>query len=301
MEFGHARAIARTAYIFTYPLVMSYGDLYVRVAGAAAPTHSGGFETWLMGSARPSEEDARSGERLQASAWVDLRTGPRTVTLGHHQVRLGVTDLWGFDVARWTGDVSHPTQAILLVAPTWMGEVTQDDDHVVRGESPFLRIEVTTQQQGSAEGLTFAELERAVVLSSPGGDDGRPSLEPPLGLDWVPWSAGDAVTNHFWSCANFALSLIEPHVDDQRVLDRIGEIGVIPGEPWDAGWFSSDVLEAISAGMDQALSDLLAATAGTVDQERLECSRAEFDHDYFGRALRILAHPRLSRAPFPGR
>lgn len=300
MEFGSVRAIARTAYIFTYPLVMSYGDLYARVVDTAAPCYNGGFEAWCHPSVIPSDRNDGSGEVLQAAAWVDVRKAPRTVNLRRGAVSLRVADLWGFNVAEWASGERRPAQAVLLAAPAWMGEVARDVGQVARGESPFLRVVVSAQRSGAGKGLTAEELTGAVVFASPAHDDGC-SLEPPPEVKWMAWTDADAVTDHYWSCANFALSLVEPHTDDRQMLDRIGEIGVVPGEPWDAGWFSFGMLEAISEGMDQALSDLLAAAAGPVDLGGLGRSRADFDRDYFGRALLALADPSLLSVRAAGR
>lgn len=89
-------------------------------------------------------------------------------------------------------------------------------------------------------------------------------------------------------CANFALTLITPNPQDQPVLDRIAGIGVGAGRRWDASMFSDEVAEAIRAGVDDALSDLMEAAVAGVDREPSPVRRAEMDRDYFGRAVRAL-------------
>ena len=90
------------------------------------------------------------------------------------------------------------------------------------------------------------------------------------------------------SCANFALTLITPNPQDEPVLERITEIGVGAGRRWDASMFSDEVGEAIRAGVDDALSDLMEAAVTGVDREPSPVRRGEMDRDYFGRAVRAL-------------
>ncbi len=83
-------------------------------------------------------------------------------------------------------------------------------------------------------------------------------------------------------------------------MNRIAEIGVGPGEPWDPAWFSAGMLEAISAGMDDALADLLQTSRGPLHLERFGRSRQDYDFDYFGRALSALIEPGSLTLVLPG-
>ena len=96
------------------------------------------------------------------------------------------------------------------------------------------------------------------------------------------------MTDEFWSCANFALTLITPNLQDESFLDRIAEVGVDAGRRWDASMFSDEVAVAIRAGMDGALSDLMEGAGDPVHSESHHVRRTEIDRDYFGRAVRAL-------------
>jgi hypothetical protein len=95
-------------------------------------------------------------------------------------------------------------------------------------------------------------------------------------------------TDEFWACANFALGLTTPNPQDESVLERIAEIGVNAGGHWDASMFRDEVAEAIRAGMDDALSDLMEAASQWVDHDPRHRCRAAMDSDCFGRAVRSL-------------
>jgi hypothetical protein len=53
-----AKATAKEAYIFTYPLVMYYRTMYLQAIDTSASSYSGGFGRWLnLGTATPQDTD----------------------------------------------------------------------------------------------------------------------------------------------------------------------------------------------------------------------------------------------------
>jgi len=197
-----------------------------------------------------------------------------------------ISDLWGFALEDPVPSTSRGVgeALVLLASSSWLGDIPDDIDRIMRGESSFLRL-VMTSPDGRHEDLPALE-----PMSAHRGRN--PARQPPP-LGWVPWRPGDEITSHFWLCANFALSLTERHSDDEPVLNRIADIGVVPGEPWDPAWFDVGMLEAISCGVDDALSDLLEVAKGPSPSEHAGRSRRATDGDYFGRALSALRDPSL--------
>ncbi|MFA9472154.1 MAG: hypothetical protein ACERNK_16415, partial [Deltaproteobacteria bacterium] len=53
-----ARAIAKEAYIFNYPLVMMYRTMYLQAIDTTSKSYSGGFGKWLhLGTSSPNDTD----------------------------------------------------------------------------------------------------------------------------------------------------------------------------------------------------------------------------------------------------
>jgi hypothetical protein len=80
-----ARAIARVTYIFAYPLVREYVDMYRQAINISSPTYSGGFGTWrhVVAHERPKHGSGRPNEAVvYSSIWVDLRAEPWWCTMG---------------------------------------------------------------------------------------------------------------------------------------------------------------------------------------------------------------------------
>ena len=100
---NEARAIAKEAYIFNYPLVMMYRTMYLQAIDPQSKSYSGGFGQWLhLGMSTPQDTDIVSpnNDTPYSYAWVDLRTEPWVLTLPKIDENRFYTsqwdDLWGF-------------------------------------------------------------------------------------------------------------------------------------------------------------------------------------------------------------
>jgi hypothetical protein len=98
-----ARAIARQACIFNYPLVMYYRTMYLQAIDKDSKSFSGGFGKWLhLGTSSPKDTDIVSpnNDSPYSYAWVDTRAEPWVVTLPKIEKNRFYTsqwdDLWGF-------------------------------------------------------------------------------------------------------------------------------------------------------------------------------------------------------------
>jgi hypothetical protein len=297
---AHAKAISRAAYIFTFPLVVYYGEMYSQVIDTSSPTYSGGFGRWLhlrTATSQGSGSVSTPIDTLYSSAWLDLRAEPwvfempRAVSTRFQASRW--VDLWGFDL----DDIGFPDGGsdgapVLFASPTWVGEVPAGIDHVVRGDSAFVRTLTCTQLCDPEDRVRIRNIQEQLSLASLSTHLGQPAPKPAPVVRWWRWREGIETTDEFWSCANFVMSLTATNRQDRSILDRLAEIGVKAGEPWDPVSLGSEMADAISAGLDDALTDLMRAAAGPIDASLLHRSREETDKDYFARALGALVELR---------
>jgi hypothetical protein len=294
-----ARAIARSAYVFLYPLVVNYGTMYAEALDPTSPFFGGGFGEWIHQCVTSSRETAVSADHATATrgtVWLDLRSEPWTLSIPATDAtssRVVVTaDLWDFLLDE-TGPDDHAGRTLLMVSPEWTGGAPADVDRVIRGESAFVRIDVLTETDGPAnlDHVRMTEQKLAIAPASP-RSGARPAT--PAAISWWPYGEHALTGLEFWSVANFALSLTTPHDQDRMLLERLATIGVSPGRRWDPGSFTLEVVEAIGEGMNDALTDLMRATSGPDPRPRR--SREATDLDYFHRAVGALAHDGVARA-----
>jgi hypothetical protein len=287
-----ARAVAATAYLFTYPLVLNYRAMYNQAVDQSA---GGGFGVWhhtTVSEPRSSGVGRPREHVVYSSIWLDLRSEPWWCTVGAVSPEVSVVgrfvDLWGFladDCA--VGHRAH--DPVLVATPRTVRDVPADIAGVVRGESRCVALLTETRWRDPFKLPGVEPVRPEIVLEPVSRHFGRAAPPPASAVTWWPWHDGVEVTDEFWLYANFALSLTTPNPEDRPVLDRIAEIGVVPGAPWDASWYSDEILAAVRAGMDDALSDLLEAAAEPAAGYSGYFRREDLDRDYFRRAIGALS------------
>ena len=300
-----ARAIARSAYLFLYPLVVNYGTMYAEALDPTSPFFGGGFGEWIHQRVTSSRETAVArvhATTTRGTVWLDLRSEPWTLSIPATDAtssRVVVTaDLWDFMVDE-TGPDDPAGHTLLLASPEWTADAAAYVDRVVRGESAFVRIDVLTETDdlGDLDRVRMIEQKLAIAPSSP-RSSARPATA--AAISWWPYGEHALTGLEFWSVANFALSLMTPDDQDRMLLERVATIGVSPGRRWDPASFPPEVVEAIDEGMNDALTDLMRAASGPDRPARR--SRETTDLDYFHRAVGALAHDGFARAASsPGR
>jgi hypothetical protein len=288
--------VASMAYLFTFPLVMNYRDMYRQVVDRSS-AFSGGFGSWRH--ERKSRISAgRLEDVVQSSVWLDLRAEPYFCEIGEVPPDVVFTarlvDLWGFVIEDW-GALHRAKTPLLVSAPLRLHHVPSRIEVVARGGSGFVELQTETRWRDASRFAGSEPVQPDIVLKPMSSHLGGPAAPSAPTVKWRRWHDGVAISDEYWACANFVLSLTTPNPVDRPIHDRIAEIGVAPGDGWDASALCDDVLEAIGMGMDEALSDLLEASGelGTgVPAGPLK--RADLDRHYFAHALDTLpSHDRL--------
>lgn len=288
-----ARATARAAYLFTFPLVVSYGRLYRQAIDTSSATFTGGFATWndvIAGHGQPDQDVVYS------SLWLDLRSEPWRYAVDEIPLEQSFSarwvDLWGFELESASNGENAPRGECVLAAPAGAFGGPRGTGGTLRGESAFVALLTETRWRDPYPIHGAPPIRPAVSIEPMGARPGWPGPVVPPAVDWWPLRDGWETGDDFWSCASFALSLITPHHEDRMLLERITEIGIVAGRPWHASEFPQAIAEAIDDGVDDALSDLMeAAQTGSVRPASCR-GRADMDRDYFARALSALhVHP----------
>ncbi len=185
--YGHVRAVARTAYIFAFPLVLHYADLHAQAIDRSSPNYTG-FGTWRHSYRAEQPRHAGLGESVESVAWIDVRAEPWVLgTLrGEGGCRSGtrIADLWGHVPHKSTSkDGGADASCVIVTSPTWVGEIPGEVDHVVRGESSFLRVVISTEVH-SDEQRRFAKMRHeGCVLRALSEHSGHDAPESPQQID----------------------------------------------------------------------------------------------------------------------
>ena len=288
-----ARAVARAAYVFLYPLVVNYGAAYeTAIDQSSAFSGFGRWQRWRDVVHRP--RGRRPAVEHGACTWLDLGPEPwilmsRPADPGRSSTRC--LDLWGFTpevrgVDRWRRASGAP---ILMSGPSGADSLPHGVETRVRSETRLVRVCCTAHlcSTGRQRGLGAVEVPRLMPLSAYVGRDEPPQLATP----WFRWHDGVSSGPQFWACAAFALTLIRPHPDDLGIFDVLRRIGIAAGDPPRRDAFSDEVLWAIDMGMHEGIHDLLCGAFGEDGGGRSPGTRRQMDSDYLARAVAALVQP----------
>jgi hypothetical protein len=150
---AEARAIAKDAYLFTYPLVMNYRTMYMQ---ALDPDSGVGLGNWLhLGMSTPDDQTIVSpnNDTPYSYAWLDLRAEPWVLTMPQIEENRFYTsqwdDIWGFILGNaGSVDDGNGGVSILLASPLWDAAPPAGIDRVIQGETDILGTLTRTQAFG---------------------------------------------------------------------------------------------------------------------------------------------------------
>jgi hypothetical protein len=289
---AEARAIAKEAYIFNYPLVMMYRTMYLQAIDKDSKSFSGGFGKWLhLGTSSPKDTDIVSpnNDSPYSYSWVDTRAEPWVLTMPKIEAKRFYTsqwdDLWGF-VLDNPGSVEDGNDglSVLLASPTWKGELPKGVNRVIQGDSEFLGTLTRTQLIEPSDLPNVKKIQQEYKLQPLSAYLGKPAPKPAPAIKWMPWKDGAETTDAFWDYVNFLLPLTASNPQDQPVLDKMKKIGLGAKDAKP----SAEIQAAMAKGMEDALAELKKGTTHITDPSLFFRSRKDLNKDYFNRALGVM-------------
>jgi hypothetical protein len=257
------RSLSYDAYIYLYPLVTM--EVTRRQAINTAPGTKPAFgppNEFHHLRAFPTA-DFRAVVRpnfdtLYSSAWIDLSAGPVVVHAPDTDDRyymLPMLDMWT-DVFANPGKRTSGTgeRNFVLVGPGYAGELP--DGEVIHAPTPWVWVIGRTQTNGPADydavhavqdGYTVTPVNPVAHTIDPAVDTTTEALRLVNGMNAV----------DFFSFACEAMRSNAPHSTDFSVLSRIANLGIVPGESFDAR-IAEGAIDEVQAGADAAKEAIVA-------------------------------------------
>ena len=262
-----ARAIGEEAYIFAYPLLLSYRAHYVGGIDTESPFYRAGYNE-IVHDARPADHTRHDVVTINADTpysnfGIDLRAEPFVVSVPEISDRYYVmqfADLYTHNFAYiGTRSTGKNAGSYLFVGPKWEGEIPSDTfDGVYHCETDTFTAIVRTQLLSEADLPNVAAVQKGyniMSLSEFLGEEPRPAK----GVEnWPRWDQGKASSIGFIEYFNFILGLAEPiHPQDRPALERFAKIGIGPGLAFDAATVDPGIRKAIQDGIDDATQKII--------------------------------------------
>jgi hypothetical protein len=259
-----ARAIAKEAYIYGFPMTANYQTMYKQAIDTAGKDYRGKFNTLNSSRTVATPEDkfvvTPNSDTPYSYLWMDLRAEPLVVTVPPIEPNRYYTgqliDLYTYNFS-YLGTRAYGNEGgtFLIAGPEWTGAAPDGMKAVIRAETQFAYALFRTQLFNAADLPNVNKIQdgyRAVPLST------YLKQPPPPPASTVNWpKIGELPAGaEIFPYLNFMLQFCPPIASESALLARFAKLNIGPGEKFDLASFPPEIQEAIHDGIKDADADM---------------------------------------------
>lgn len=279
LEPSKVQSLAREAYHYAYPLVLMDVTLKqttnvpnaTSVEGRAPINQFALFRKYP--DAKAKDVVRFNFDTLYSFAWLDLSKGPIILTVpdsGGRYYLIPSLDMWS-DIFSSLGSRTTGTKAghYAYVPPGWKGNLPANVERL-ESPTPIVWVMGRTQTNGPSDYENVHKFQDGLKLTpldqwgkgdyTPAASPVDPAIDnttPPL----VQVSKMNGV--QFFTLFAQLLKVHPPHLTDYPILQRMRALGLQPGKDWDSSKLNAATVEAINAGAQQAMVDMVTRIKNT--------------------------------------
>ena len=295
---NEARAIAKEAYIYGYPMVDSYRIYYSYFVDSNDPEFKAPWNI-LRNTPRVYTPDDKTiqtpnSDTPYSALGFDLRAEPIVLTVPvvdkNRYFSVQLIDAYTFNFAyigsRTTGNDSG---SFLLAGPGWKGEKPEGIRKVFRSETNMGWAQYRTQLINSADLENVVRVQAGYKVQTLSQFLGQPAPNASPEIDFIKPLTPDQQRSslEFFNILNFALKYSDTHPSEKALMERFAKLGVGSGQVFDPDKLSPELRKAIEAGMADAWKDfaglLERINAGEVASGDIFGTREFLDNNYLFR------------------
>jgi hypothetical protein len=258
-----ARAIAKDAYIYGFPMVDSYRVQYAYFVDRDNPEFKAPWNT-LHNTARVYTPDDKSiqtpnSDTPYSQLGADLRAEPLVLSVpAVEQGRyysMQFIDMYTFNFAyvgsRATG---NDAGSFLLAGPRWAGEEPPRVKAVIRCETEFAFVLYRTQLLDAADIDNVKKVQAGYKVQSLSQFTGGATPPAAPAISFIrPLGAEEERTSiEFFTVLNFILQFCPTHPSERDLMARFAKLSIGPGKRFEAQTLTPELRSSVQAGMADA-------------------------------------------------
>jgi hypothetical protein len=270
---AEARAIAKEAYIYGFPMVDSYRIEHAYFVDRANPEFKAPWNQ-IKNIPRvytPADTAIQTPNSDTPYSWagLDLRAEPIVLTVPPIEKKryfsIQLIDAYTFNFAyagsRTTGNDGG---SFLIAGPGWKGETPKGVKKVIRSETEFVLAVFRTQLFNPGDIDNVKKVQAGYKAQSLSAFLGTAPPKAAPAIDFIkPLTPAEEKTSlQFFNILSFLLQYCPTDPSETELMARFAKIGVGAGKTMDASKLSPEMKAAIEQGMADAWADL----AGLVKQ-----------------------------------
>ncbi|WP_345812270.1 DUF1254 domain-containing protein [Paraburkholderia sp. PREW-6R] len=290
-----ARAIAKEAFLYAYPMLFNYKTLYQQAIDPHSKSYIGGFGKFRNYAQPYGPENKEivtpNNDTPYSWAWLDLRREPWVLSVpavpDNRYYVFQWIDLFTYNFAyvgsRTTGNgAGH----YLFAGPNWHGDTPKGIDKVFRSETDLILTLGRTALNGASDVKNVQAIQKQYKLTPLSAFEHTAAPPPAPVLTFPKWDESKATSIDFIAYLNFLLQFTQPPApSEQALMARFATIGIAPGAPFNPSALPPQIREALEAGVADGKAALADAEKHTTSSFNLFGSREALKDDYTTRAV----------------
>jgi hypothetical protein len=276
---AEARAIAKDAYIYGYPMVDSYRIQHAYFVDRQNPEFKAPWNQ-IRNIPRvytPADKAVQTpnSDTPYSMLGMDLRAEPIVLTVPpiekDRYFSVQLVDLYTFNFAylgsRATGNNGG---SFLVAGPSWKGEKPDGVKQVIRSETELVLAAYRTQLFNPGDLANVEKVQAGYKAELLSAFLGKPAPTPAPAINFItPLTPETQKTSvEFFNILSFLLQFCPTDPSERELMLKFGTIGVGKGKAFDASTLSPETKQAIEGGMADAWADF-AALRKRIDAEEV--------------------------------
>jgi hypothetical protein len=264
-----ARAIAKEAYVYGFPMVDHYRIQYSYFQDKNDPNYKMPWNQLINVPRVYTPEDTAiqtpNSDTPYSFIGMDLRAEPMVLTVPkideNRYFTVQLVDAYTFNFAyigsRTTGNDGG---SYLIAGPNWKGKKPKGIKKVIKSETEFVFGAFRTQLFNPADLDNVKKVQAGYKAQPLSAFLGRPAPKAAQTIDFIKPLTPEAqrTSPEFYSILNFILQFCPTHPSEKDLMARFAKIGVSAGNSFDANKLSPEIRTAVEQGMADALAELAA-------------------------------------------
>ncbi|RYD66933.1 MAG: DUF1254 domain-containing protein [Verrucomicrobiaceae bacterium] len=258
-----ARAIAKEAYVYGFPLVDNYRIQHSYFVDAQNPEYKGAWnEVHNTGRVYTPDDKAvqtPNSDTPYSMAGLDLRAEPIVLTVPpiekdrYFSIQLIDAYTQNFDYvgSRATGNEGG---SFLVAGPDWKGEAPPGVKKVIHSETELVLALYRTQLFNPGDLDNVKKVQAGYKAQPLSAFLGRPTPTGAAPINFIKplTPVAQKTSPEFFNVLNFALKFCPTVTSETSLMERFAKIGVGAGKTFDATKFPPVIRQAMAQGMADA-------------------------------------------------
>ena len=294
---SEARAIAKEAYLYGYPVVEMYKTLYTQAVDKGGANFKAPFNhignTAQIVTPKDTAFATPNLDTPYSFIWLDLRSEPQVLTLprieDNRYYSVQLIDLYTQNIAYLgTRSTGNNGGHYMIAGPDWKGQQPVNVDRVVYSESNIAYALYRTQLFDEKDLNKVKQIQNGYKVQSLSSyvKQAAPAKAPKV--EWPKPMATMTEGPQLFRYLNFMLAFAAPQDSEKDLLARFAKIGIAPGAPFKVKALTAEQRKALEDGISDARAEFAAFKKDKVDTHQVSSadlygSRDHLNNNYLYR------------------